>query len=191
MDKLNDEEKGKMVSISEADFKELLRQNAEMISALKQNGSNFVGVRRNPTKERNVSVLCIDGKPVIGYVNRGGDENRPTFIYEGPNPDDPKDRILFVDVILKGMDKAVKLNYVDFLREAERKICKVLKTEEKPWSVEQGEVEVTEQPDGEYYTRGTGIYVPAGTKGVTRFYTVEMPDHSELTLHERYVNIAR
>lgn len=137
-----------------------------------------------------MTVLFINGLPVVGYVNRGTDTS-PTYIYESPDPKNTKEMMLFVDVLLKGEAAPVRLGYTEFLREAEKKDCLVKKIDSEPWEIEQGRVEVMTVPEGKYYSTATGIVVPVEIKGVTRFFTVVLPGGEELVLHERYVNISK
>jgi len=139
-------------------------------------------------KDRKVRVMFVDGKAVIGFVNRGT-ESKPLYAYEKVDPNDKNNRLLFIDLILQGKEEPVTVNYNEFLREGESIECVIKNKEENPWSIEQGS---TRQKSVEEYSMvETDVTVPLEVTGVNTTFTVVIPTTGEeLVIDERYVNMA-
>lgn len=164
---------------------------AKGIEGMAEQGSTTRILRR--ITERKVEVRLVDNRVVLGYKNRGS-ENRPVYIYEKPDPKDPKQNILFVDLILEGAKEGevFPVEYKQFRTESARAICKVVKTEEKEWLINQGVVKKREVE--EYSSIELDFDVPLDVVGKARFFTVDVPKDfgtpRQVTVHESYVNIA-
>lgn len=143
-------------------------------------------------KEHLVTVSFLNGRAVIGYVNKGTTD-RPLYVYEAPNPQKPTEYVLYVDVILKGDEKnPVKVLYMEFMEHAERHECPILSIRKEEWTDEKaGSTRKKQVPDGAYYVEESDIIVPLEARGEIRFFKVRLPDNSEVELHERYANISK
>lgn len=182
------------VTIGASELRELLDSNRKLMQKVdalsSETAEEMPTLLRKEVEEKTVRVAFIDGKPVIGYKNRGT-ETRPQYAYERPDPENPKEMILYIDVLLDGVDEAQPIRYKELMNEAEHTPCKVLKTESKPWEVLQGTVEAMQLPEGDKYRmESKGYKTPVGATGVTRTYTVQLPDGKELKISDQYVNIA-
>jgi hypothetical protein len=177
----------KKVEVNESDLKELIAQNREFkarIEGLEASESSVKKVVKR-TKHNEVNVSFIDGKPVIGFINKGV-ENRPKYVYSTPDPLNPTQTIEFVDVIVKGSTEPLKVNYLQFIRDSEKRMCKVLETNEEIWEIEQGETVKREVID--YASVETGIVVPVTIEGKVRTFVVDI-DGEKVEINEKYVNM--
>lgn len=180
------------ITISKEELSALIKDGVEKgIAGMAETGSTTRILRR--VTERKVEVRLVDNRVVLGYKNRGS-ENRPAYIYEKPDPKDPKNNLLFVDLILEGMkeDEVFPIEFKQFRSESARAQCKVLKTEEKEWMINQGVVKKKEVE--EYSSIELDFDVPLDVVGKARFFTVEIPKEfggpRNALVHENYCNIA-
>lgn len=179
------------ITIASSELRELLESNRKLMQKLAESEKEDVPtLLRKEIKERSVRVTYVGGKPVVGFANRGT-ETKPQFTYERPDPENPKESILYIDVILEGEAKPLPIRYKELMNEAEHVECKVLRTEEKPWEVLQGMVEAVELPEGDQYRmESKGYQVPVGATGTKRVFTVQLPCGREFAIADDYVNIA-
>jgi hypothetical protein len=183
-----------MADISQEQLQELLEQNRSLIERNKQlaealgneEKGSYAGLKPNEIKDRTVRITFVDGKAIKGFVNRGTD-TRPSYVYEKPDPENPKERILYVDVALNGVKEALSVPYNQLLREGLREECRVVKVKEEEWREVQGQT--VQKVVNNYSTEETGVIVPIEVLGKTRIFTVELPDGGEMDIHENYVNI--
>lgn len=181
----NKEKKDEMVQVSRVELAQILEMNRRLTA---QVGEPTPKPRE--IKDRKVVIFFINNEPVIGYVNKGS-PNRPVYIYEKPDPNRPGEYLPYVDVLCRNTKDPVKLNYLEFLQESDRQECKILKTEWTEWTENQGRVQGRAFEEGTYNMSETGTIVPVEVKGKTAVFTVQLPDGSQLDIHERYCNINR
>ncbi len=179
------------ISIEASELKELLATNRALMEKIEASEQEYKPtLLRKEISERLVRITFVGGKPVIGFANRGTD-TKVQYTYERPDPENTKESILYVDVLLQGEEKPLPIRYKELMNEAEHVECKILRTEEKPWEVVQGTTEAMELPEGDKYRmESKGYSVAVGATGVKRTYTVQLPDGSELNIADDYVNIA-
>lgn len=179
------------VTVPKSEFMSIVENMNKMqseIASLKANNNSGKPVK--VAGGQTVTISYVNGKPVVGYGNHGSSD-KPQYIYEAPNPMRPNEYLLYVDVIIQGVEKPIKLLYNEFMEQAEHHVCTVVSVRKMPWVVTGDEVTKKVVGESEYATTDTGIIVPMEVKGETRFFKVKLPDGSELELHERYVNINR
>ena len=188
-----DQKEEATVTLKKSELKAMIDEAVQAGLAGAAGGAVSRSVRK--ITDRTVTVRMIENRAVIGYVNKSGNDRRPVFIYERPDPTDPKQTISMVDIVLENMaddESPITIPFKQFREESARATCKVVKTEERPWSVSQGAVSVKEVKD--YSAVDTGVEVDAEVVGVTRIYTVEVPSEfggpRTVTVHESMVNIA-
>lgn len=173
-----------------AQNEKLAQENAELKGLMNGESQGSTRILRRVT-ERKVTVRMVDGKVVLGYGNRGSD-TRPVYIYEKPDPKDPTQRIQFVDLILEGAKEVSSVNFKEFRTESARVECKILKTDEKEWTINQGVVKKKEVE--EYSSIELDFDVPLDVVGITRLYTVEIPREfggpRNVVVQDRYCNIS-
>ena len=186
----------KTITIKESEISALLAQNRELMAAIQlrdsQNATEEPAKKRTAVRDRSVTIMFVDGKPVIGMRNVGTELN-PVHLYETPDPRDSKKVVLCADLIIKdlGTDKeeVIKgVNFREFIDEGERRDCRVLKTQSKNWVIEQGSVLKKEVK--EYRTVELDAEVPLEVTGVERHYEVEI-DGKSVVIFEAYVNMAK
>ena len=167
----------------------LKKENAELKEAM---GGQGLRVLKRVT-ERKVRIMFIDNRAVVGYKNRGAD-HKPIYIYEKPDPNNSKEMISYVDLLLDGMkegDKPLSVPFKQFREEGIAVECRVSEVEEKEWTINQGTVRRREVE--EYSMVDTDTEVPLDIVGKARFFTVDVPAQfggpKKLKVHENYVNI--
>lgn len=148
-------------------------------------------MRLRATKERKVTVLFVNGKPLIGIKNMGS-EAQPMKVYDEVDPHNNQKRILVAHVQLQNLETGAitteKVNWVEFIRNAEKRELRVLKTNEEAWEIEQGVVRKKEV-DG-YSTVELDVEVPLIVEGTVRVFVVDV-NGTAINIHEDYVNIAK
>lgn len=190
----------KTISIKETELKELLDSNREMaknVKSLSDRVNELSGIAeperatllRKSVSDTKVRVTFLNGKPIVGFNNRGT-ENKPVYIYEKPDPNDPKNRILYADVMLEGAEKPMTVQYIELMQEGEHVECLVKKTSVKEWAEEQGHVEAQEIKGDSYSPNKKGYDVPVGAVHKDITYTIELPDERLIDIDAEYVNIA-
>ena len=183
-------EKGQLDAILE-DNKGLKNQITSLMEAvqsltLKQSENSGPKVFKQ-IKDRKVRVVFVNGKPVIGFVNRGT-ESRKSYTYEKPDPNDKNNRLLYIDLILQGEKEPISVNYNEFLREGERVECIVKDQEKTPWTIEYGHVR--QKAVEEYSMVETDVLVPVEASGYNITFKVEIPKTGEiLEINEEFINM--
>lgn len=188
---MSDKKPEGVITLSTLELQAMLAQAVK--DGLKAAGVEEGGTSRTLRRitERRVEVRLIDNHVVLAFKNRGSEE-RPVYIYEVPDPKNPKEMVSMVDLIIEGSEQEpMAVNYSEFRREGERVQCKVLRTEEKEWTITQGVVKRKEVE--EYAMVELDYDVPLDVVGKARFFTVELPagyGSRQVLIHENYVNIA-
>lgn len=181
------------VTVSKSELEYLVASNKalrEDVNNLKKSaGEDEPTLLNKEVREHKARVTFIDGKPVVGFVNKGTDR-QPLFVYEEVNPLNKSETILYVDVLLHGVKEAYKIKYADLMRNAQREECLIKSFKEEDWENIQGKVEESRLEGDDFTRSGTGRIVPIGATGKTRLYTMVLPNGTELELHEAYLNIA-
>lgn len=140
-------------------------------------------------KERTVSVMFIDKKPVIGIVNKGTDK-RPLYLYDKKDLNRKNEYFLYADIIILGEeDSPITMDWSEFLENADREFCKIVDTKKIPWSISQGMT--TKKVVDESYKIEIDVPTEVLVEGYTRIFTVLLPDGNKVDIDEKYVNIAK
>lgn len=177
------------VQVSKVELASIIKMNQDLMAKLG-------GDTRKPdtVKKHKATVFFIENQPVVGYMNRGV-ENSPVYIYEKPDPARQGEFLPYVDVVVrnadpKGQPTVYSLNYLEFMRECARQECEIVKVDKIPWVINQGVTTGRSFKEGTYYMI-EGALVPVEVRGTTNMYTMALPDGTQVTLHERYVNISK
>jgi hypothetical protein len=201
----------KKIEISEGDLQTLLKQNEALMAenrALAERGGSGEEkidkmdtrgiLKRLSTEKKTCVILFVDGLPVVGYKNKGT-VLKPTYTYYRKDPNDPKNELMYVDLILYGKEEEAQglaISYKEFLEGSEKVRCRILQTEKKEWTITQG-VTSKKEVDG-YRMVVLDVDVPVEIKGEIRWVTVEVPEAyplpdgaKTLRIHENYVNITQ
>lgn len=178
---------GKLVSIPEDELKAILAVNKMLLAQFESGGDS--SQTRKKVKDHKVTICFVNGHPVVGMVDqsRGGTKE---YIYELPNPRKPGDMISYVDLILDGVDEPLKkVNFVQFLNEAERQELLYTDVKDEPWEISQGTTEATEVKD--YHMEGSGNRVSLDVTGKHRTFKVILSEGRELWITEDAVNMTK
>ena len=169
----------------EGDMKKLQKDNAELKGLSSEQGAR----KLKEVTERIAEVRVLDDKAIVGFKNKGS-ERRPRYIYEKPDPLDPRQNVNYVDVIDED-GKVITIKHEEFLEEAERVRAKIVNVKENPWVINQGSTRRKEL-DG-YSLVELDFIVDLEVKGITRTYTLRLPDDGfdgrEVEIYEDYVNM--
>lgn len=184
----NDQTPGReTVTIPAAEFNALMQR----VSNLEQ--KDRPSIAPSAVKDNNVAIAFLDGKPVVALANKG-DEKAPRYTYESPDPIDPRQTILYTDVIVRNEDgsnsKPIKIKYSD-LQNAVYEDCKVTATKVEEHVAKHGWTDRVEVPGDEYNMKATGERVPLDVVTQSRTLVVTLPNGSSLEIDAQYVNINR
>jgi hypothetical protein len=180
--------KPETVNVPLDEFKMLMKQVHDLAAWKK--AQETPSIVPDKVEESTVTILLVEEKAVVDFVNKGT-ATTPFSIYEGPDPRDPKQRVPYVDLVLDDASIVKGVNYNEFLREAERVDCLIVKSDKKPWQKVAGDTTRKKVNYEKYNTTDTGIDVPLVVKGFKQLLTVRLPDGREIELMEDYVNIVK
>lgn len=180
--------------ISNAEVRELLEANKKMMQELAELKTQLAGPQTRilkRTTERTVEIRMVNDKVIVGFHNRGS-ESLPTFVYEKSDPANPTQRLNYIDLVIEGAKNGEYITVPDrdFRRQTERVKCKVIRTEEKEWVINQGTVK--KKAVEEYSMIEQDYDVPVDIIGKTRWLVVVLPIEKggrEITVHQSMVNI--
>lgn len=149
---------------------------------------------RNRRRDRIVTVMFVNNKPVVGLANVGSAEE-PVRVYELPDATDPRKMVLYVDLLLLNDDgsteRVKKVPFMDFLQNGTRRECKVVKIDKKEWEMDFGTTEQKRVEGDEYKMKEMGTEVDVIVTGVDMVYKVEIAEGRVIDLAEEYINMAR
>lgn len=139
-------------------------------------------------KTRTATVMFIDGKAVVGLVNKGSDK-RPVHLYDKPDANRKGEYFLYADIILQGEEKATSLDWNEFLQHADRAECKIVSVEDIPWEIIQGET-MKRVIDTDYKIE-VDAPVDVVVRGVNKLMTMQLPDGSQVKIDAQYLNMSK
>ena len=132
----------------------------------------------DPEDKKLVKVSFIDEKPVIGWK-----KPLKTKIVGGEKVD-------YIGLVVKDGDKekVVELKYLDYIRGeiGTKETCEVISVEQKVHKEFQGYT--TKKYVQGYRTVNTGVRVPVKIETLVEFYTVKLPNNSQITINTEYLN---
>lgn len=195
----------KKIEVSEDLIRELIEQNKSKdglidrlttdIEQLKANSvanANQTGLPRilKRNKDSFVGILRYNNKYFVGYENKGT-EVKPLYIYkeydEKAREQIEKCHVILVDENGKE-NKPLKVNYVDFLRDAEKVLVKVKQKKTDEVIQEQGTVFKKDFTDNGYGMFETTVQVPVEVISERNTYVVELENGNEIELPENVIN---
>lgn len=192
---------GKKIEVDSGLLEMLVEQNKEMAKKLDKLESNAVAQTpqnvhvRKIIKDRDYFIRKWDNKFVTGFENVGN-ERRPTYVYSIFNNDQKKHE-QFVNLIFFGSnEKAVKIPYMDFLRDSERiKVRQIGKPVEHESVQEFGYIPKKEMAENGYGQFETMVMVPVEVTSKNYTVTVKVPEDDEdfagreITLEDTWLNM--
>jgi len=181
--------KKKTVEVSAEALEKLIAENETFKNAIidlqknavAQNPSNNPTMMKTGKKETLLKMRKWNDKYFIGFENVGK-PNKPLFIYSEYNPQ-TRESVQFCNVILEGEEKPIKLEYVEFLRESEKVLVKMVKRIELEDKVtNQGVVQKKDFAENGYGMFETMVQVPVDVIEKQYEYVVLTEDGRELTV---------
>jgi hypothetical protein len=142
---------------------------------------------RNKAKETLIKMRMWEGEYVIGWVNISRNEKRPQYISSEYNPQ-TRETTLFINLILLGKDKPVKVEYLNYLRESEQVWVKqVRKIQEESEIVSQGVVRKKEFAQNGYGMFETQVEVDVESITEHFSYEVLLETGDKITVDSRFI----
>lgn len=180
----SEEENSDTIPMDRGQLAQILRDNElfkEQIAQLQADGATpkqNSPVIRNKKKETLIKIRKWNDEYVIAWENRGKPE-RPLYVYSEYNAN-TRENVQFMNLILKGSTKPLKVEYVTYLRDSEVIYVKMLKKiEEEPTIIDQGTVYKKDYTQGGFGAIETGIEVPVEVIIPNYSYEVELPGEKE------------
>lgn len=153
--------------------------NANAVATSPQN--NTTVMRRN--KDYFLNMRMWEGKYFLGYENVGT-EKRPLYIYSEYNPQ-TRESVQYCNIILDGVEKPIKVEYVRFVRDSEIVKVKQLSKSEHEEVVVQGSVQKKDFAENGYGMFETMVTVPMEVIYKKYTYKVLLEDGRELEIDEK------
>lgn len=187
---------GKKIEVDESVLKDLLKELRETKATVEQLSSNAVAqtnqglqVRRK-TREYDYTLRKWENEVVVGFANKGT-EKRPLYIYSVYNKE-TRLQEQFVDLVLKSGKIVEKLDYITFLRDAEKIKARMISKEEHEDVKEYGMIPKKEMTENGYGMYETMVLVPVEV--VTKTYTMKLklPEDEggdEVTVNSQWLNL--
>jgi hypothetical protein len=170
----------KKIEVSEGLLRKLIASNKELQNKVDKLDSNAVATGPNGVQVRRKATVFKptmskwDGHIFLAYENMGT-EKRPLYVY---NVYDEKERknIQYVNLILDGVDKPVKVDYLTFLRDRERIIVTKISESKKQDVKEDGYIPKKEMAENGYGMFETMVMVPVEVTTDHFTYVVKLPE---------------
>lgn len=169
--------------------KKLQESNARLEGMVDQLNANAVAtsqqgatmMRRN--KDYFLDMRRWEGKYFLGYENVGTDK-KPLYIYNEYNPQ-TRESVQYCNIILDGVEKPIKVEYVRFVRESEIIKVKQLSKSEHEEVIVQGMVQKKDFAENGYGMFETMVTVPMEVVYKKYTYKVLLEDGRELEIDEK------
>jgi hypothetical protein len=186
----------KMIEVSEETLRELvteLKDTKLIVEELSKNavatGPNGIQVRRK-TKEFDYTLRVWEGKIVLGMQNMGTEE-RPLYVMDVYD-EKARKQVQFVNLLLEGEEKPVKVDYITFLRDAQRLKARKISQVEHEETQEYGMIPKKEMAENGYGMFETMVMVPVEV--ITKTYTIKLklPDEfkgREIDVNSKWLNM--
>lgn len=193
---------GEQAMFNVAEIQALVQQVASLTAQIKANTDDKADqeiedgkLKVRGAKQRNVTVMFVEGKPVVGMANVGT-EQTPVKVYEVPDPRDPTKRYLCVDLIVKNLETGAletikKMNFLEFLQQGDRRNCPVIKTRGEEWVIEQGRTLKRELEGDKYRMKELDIEVNLDIEGTDNHYIVDIGGGKQVEIYQDYVNMTK
>lgn len=172
------------IDVPREQLAQILRDNEEFRAKITQLESDRGTVQpvnpltRNKKKETLIKMRKWNDQYVIGWENKGKTE-KPLYVYSEYNPA-TRENIQFMNLILKGSKEPLKVEYLNYLREAETVYVKMIKKiEEEPTIIDQGTVYKKDFAQNGYGRFETGIEVPVEVIIPNTSYEVDLPGEKD------------
>lgn len=173
----------KKIEINEQTLRDLIESNKVLQQTVDSLGSNAVAqsqgmqVRRK-TRDFDYNLRKWDGKIVMGFANKGT-EKRPLTVYKVYNQAIRKEEE-FVDLILRSETGkttiAEKIDYITFLRDAEKIKARMVSKVEHEDIKEYGMIPKKEMAENGYGMYETMVLVPVEVTTKTYTMTLQLPE---------------
>jgi len=187
---------GSKIEVDSDVLKQLLQELRETKATVEQLSSNAVAqspglqVRRK-TRDFDYGLRKWDNKIVLGFENVGT-EKRPIYVYNVYNPISRKEE-QFVNLIIKGEDKPImKIDYIIFLRDAEKILARMVSKKEIENVKEYGMIPKKEMAENGYGMFETMVLVPVEVVTMTYEMTLKLPEDEggeQIVVNSQWLNL--
>lgn len=188
---------GKKIEVDESVLKDLLKELRETKATVEQLSSNAVATNpngiqvRRKTREFDYTLRKWDGKVVLGFENVGT-EKRPQYVYSIYNKE-TRQQEQFVNLILLGQKEPVKnVEYINFLRDAEKIKARMVSKEEHEDIKEYGMIPKKEMAENGYGMYETMVLVPVEVVTKTYTMTLKLPEDEggeQVKVNSQWLNL--
>jgi hypothetical protein len=187
---------GKKVEISEDMLRELIDSNKELKRTVDQLSSNAVATSNNGVQVRRKTrdfdyFLRKWGNDIVtGFVNKGTDK-RPMYVYSIYNKE-TRLQEQFVDLLLQNGKTVEKIDYITFLRDAEKVKARMISKVEHEDVKEYGMIPKKEMAETGYGMYETMVMVPVEVITKTYTMTLKLPEDEggeEVSVNSQWLNL--
>lgn len=167
-----------------------LEEQSVLIGQLQSNAVSTQGhmptMVRNKKKDTMIKLRKWDDKYVVGWINKGK-ANKPLFVVNEYNPQ-TRETVQFIEILLHGVAEPLRLEYLQYLRDAEPVFVKLLaKIVEEEEVIEQGMVYKKDFVENGYGMFETTVRVPVEIVIPHYSYKLLLEDGEELVISDRFV----
>lgn len=187
----------KTVEVDEGLLRELINSNKEMAGKLDKLESNAAATNQNgiqvrrKVKDFDYNVRIWDNKVVVAFENVGK-PNRPLYVYSVYNSQTRQNE-QFINLVLEDGSIVKNVDYLTFLRDAERVKARKISQVEHEDVKEYGMIPKKEMAENGYGMFETMVLVPVEVVSKTYTFTVKLPekewDGREIEIASEWVNI--
>lgn len=177
--------KAKTIEVSEETLRKLIDSNEKMSSKIEALESNAVATQptngmviRKKTTESDIKVRKWNDKYVVGMVNIGN-EKRPRYVYDIIDKE-TKRAIQYCNLILEDGEIVEGVVDIDFRRDAETEIARVVSKVEHEDVKEYGYISKKDMAENGYGMFETMVLVPVEVTEKSWTYKVKVPDREDL-----------
>ena len=187
---------GKKIEVDADDLRELIKSNKELKEKVDRLDSNAVATSpniqvRRKQRDFDYTVRKWDNKIVLGLENMGT-EKRPLFVYDVYDSVSRKN-VQFINLILKGEKETVKkIDYITFLRDAEKVKARMISKEEREDVKEYGMIPKREMAENGYGMYETMVMIPVEVVSKSYEITLKLPEDEggdEITVSSQWLNM--
>lgn len=160
----------------------------DQLDALTSNSKKPSNILKR-VNERIISLRVWEGKLVIGFKNVSEYKGKEKFVYSRPDPNNPKEQIEFVQLILDGADEPVEVQYVPFLQGADSTSFKVEEIKRTPIEIDLGYIDKKILDNDGYNMVSTNVLVPNIVTQEKLAYVIRKEDGTLATVPEQIINM--
>ncbi len=187
--------KEKTIEVSEATLRKLIESNESLTAKIDALESNAVATQANngmivrrKAKESDVRIRKWNDKYVTGMVNVGTDK-RPRYVYDIIDKETRK-AIQYCDLILDDGSIVKEVVDIDFRRDAETEIARIISKVEHEDVKEYGMIPKKDMAENGYGMFETMVLVPVEVVSKSYTFKLQVPDRTDpIEVSSEWVNM--